>query len=290
MYNYIKKILMVSFACCSMAAASAPVIRLDCQRLDNGKLLVRNYGYDSTNILLSWGCAAEVINIVTEQDCASKMDERAARFLESRRPGNRLTRAIETRDSSLTTGPYILGASASASVAFRQLDSEVVAVVGGGISGMMVAHLLRKFGYQVNMYAKKMFRPNSTAHCMKQILLPEDLELLLPEAEMLMRINNFAKKCMSEMLAKESEFAGVFEAENVYFRAVSDDGLPMGAVSSVPFADKPVVVDLPIYMEDLYRKMLGLGVMPLVEDRFGRREAIFELSEDIIIDCTGMSA
>ena len=36
--------------------------------------------------------------------------------------------------------------------------------------------------------------------------------------------------------------------------------------------------------------MLGRGVMPLVEEPFGSRENVFDRSDDIVIDCTGMSA
>jgi hypothetical protein len=291
MYNYVKKILTVILLYGSMAVASAPVMRLDCERLDNGKLLVRNYGYDSTHILLSWGCAAEVVNIVTEQDCASKADKKFRAFLESRlaHSGNCLMPSIEASVSSSASGSRFTKSSAPASIVCRPLDSEIIAVVGGGISGMTVAHLLSKFGYRVNMYLAKIFRPNDTPNLMKQILLPEDTALPLPDAEIFGRINNFAKKCMSELLAKKSQFEGVFEAQSAYFKAASDDSLPMSGFSTVEFTDKPLVVDLFIYMQDLYTKMLRVGVMPLVEDRFARRESVFDLTEDIIIDCTGVT-
>ena len=37
-----------------------PRVRLDCERLGAGRLLVHNYGHGGAGVTLSWGCARDI--------------------------------------------------------------------------------------------------------------------------------------------------------------------------------------------------------------------------------------
>jgi D-amino-acid oxidase len=41
-----------------------PTVRLEAERLRNGRLLIHNYGHGGAGVSLSWGCAMEILNLI----------------------------------------------------------------------------------------------------------------------------------------------------------------------------------------------------------------------------------
>ncbi|MBS1988774.1 FAD-dependent oxidoreductase [Candidatus Dependentiae bacterium] len=159
----------------------------------------------------------------------------------------------------------------------RSIADQPIAVVGAGIIGLSVAHVLLDKGYRVNIYAKD-FPPHITASVGSGAIRPFGLgegqdQVLLKKMHDISRVR-FEKYAHE----KKPEFGGV--------KYIADFKIRPG-IKAVE--DKTLVVQTTQYLDDLFEKAKQKGAQ-FIYKIFQTKDEVTQLSESIIINCTGYGA
>ena len=280
MFNYVKKLLILNVMCSSIVAASGGMVTLTPPDLSPENFIGYNIGH---------------------RPCRSK----------GLRLEHEWVRASNGKEKLLVHNYGHGGAGVSLSwgcadmvehiifdnvLSVPGLDTKSVAVVGAGVIGMTVAHILLERGYNVCVYAQAT-TPDTMSNVAVGVFSP-DLGVSMDDAIMLESIKQFAKQAMGEIVNKHT-FKGARLAPGYYFsdadiEAANPEDCKMvdfgfGVEPRLAAFRGVITVDIPFYLQDLYEKMLERGAR-VERCVFDNKEAIFDLPEDIIVNCSGMAS
>ncbi len=223
-------------------------IRLEAERLPNGKVLVHNYGHGGSGVSLSWGCAEEVVHMIEAQGVVA---------------------------------------------------GTTVAVVGAGVIGLTVAHVLVEHGFMVQLYAED-FTPDVMSNVAVGVFNP-DFEERFADAAVYERIK-IASRMRIEGYASagESLFAGIRWVDSYTFDIDPATVTAADHMRHVAFGDgsrsrqakyrRQVVIDTPIYLAHLLAKLRDNPMVTVVSERFDFGAEITALPAPAIVNCTGMAS
>jgi glycine/D-amino acid oxidase-like deaminating enzyme len=247
------------FACdlahgCTYVAGLRPwrrdTYRLEPERVA-GKLLVHNYGHGGAGITMSWGCADAVRNIVRQ---------------------------------SYSPGP-----------------AHSVAVLGAGVMGLTAATLLREAGFGVSIYAEAL--SGTTSEVAGGQWAPSIVDYEESNPTQAARFFDLLRTAYRMHKARLGSLYGVSERLNYCLKPaeglekVAKAGiipkpqklkLPFQYLSKPGLAYETLLVEPPIFLEQLRRELRPH--VPLIPKTFASQQAVLELAEPIVVNCTGLGS
>jgi len=271
-FRYVKIAVLV--AGCFLNIQGMYALRLDHQWLDSGKLLVRNHGYDGSHVLFALGCATEAVNLISFQTMLPSYDPH----------GNNVVLCGE-KDKIIAAHSVYQATCRNP----RLINSQTIAVIGNDIISMSTAFILSKFGYAVCLYGASIAQQiEPEPHCMHEVKTAQAFSACIVDSEMRERMTTFTEKCMHEICTGNAELEGFFKALEIHTYGVTSDDVLLQ--TTIPFSgDSVIVVDLPVYTADLYGKLRSNAYVTFIERAITTIEEVQSLTQDIIVDCIGLS-
>lgn len=178
-----------------------------------------------------------------------------------------------------------------------------IAIIGCGVMGLSVAHLLLDKGYAVNIYARDLppATTSNKAGGLWSVGSPQNQDPSFFKRLQSVSFSTFKKLATSS----NPEFSGIQFMDVYTFNA--DPGLKNLAENTVEKGDTVMVsfnentqehesiryhtlrIDVPTYMQDLFGEVAKKGAR-IEQKTFKKPSEILNLNEEIIFDCTGLGA
>lgn len=173
-----------------------------------------------------------------------------------------------------------------------------LAVIGSGVMGLSVAHLLLVKGYTVHIYAKE-FPPHTTSDIANGIWTPTFMQLEShQDRDMIARNERITKKSFDILYDFATNAHPQFVGVSLITRLNFSKNVQNFANVSVQFisglekkarAELKLVIDSSRYMPDLFNKAKELGAT-VTERTIANAHELVSVPEEVIINCTGFGS
>lgn len=175
-------------------------------------------------------------------------------------------------------------------------SSKVVAVLGGGVVGLVTAYELLERGYEVHLYAEK-WHPDLTSNVAVGIWTPLTFPketIPLEKQKQHQNLLEIAEQRFVKSTGDHPEFAGVRWTPYYLLAAEGPQGEEVlvhfdNGIAKRARRDERLTMDGKLFMEDLYSKVKGKGAL-LQQKHFENLDEVLGLKEPVIINCMSMGS